>query len=100
MTESSLPLIIILVRLFDDFPGEGRVAGTVSVVVRRLDVRVHVYKCDDGTMSAMIEPSIGKGKPPVLVPGITTKNAAERILPAVVAMRAPREPRARDLSQK
>lgn len=60
-------------------------------------MRVHVYKHDEGRMVAVIEPTPGKGRPPVLVPGITTENVREKVLPEIVAMRAPRVPRQRQL---
>lgn len=60
-------------------------------------MRIHVYKQDDGGMSVLVEPSPGKGRPPVVITDITIWNAREKILPAVVAMRAPRVPRQRQL---
>lgn len=56
-------------------------------------MRVHVYKHNDGGMSVLIEPSAGKGRPPVVLQGITAANVRERVLPELVAARAPKEPR-------
>lgn len=60
-------------------------------------MRVHVYKEPGDTVSVFIEPSPGKGRPPVLLQGITPANVRGKILPELVAMRAPREPRHRQL---
>lgn len=56
-------------------------------------MRVHVYKQDDGQMSVFLEPSLGKGRSPVVFADITAANVKERILPAIVSMRAPKVPR-------
>lgn len=60
-------------------------------------MRVHVYKHDDGDMSVLLEPSPGKGRPPVVLQGITSENVREKVLPQLAAMRAPKEPRVRQL---
>lgn len=96
MTKSSLPLIIVLFVSLVLLPGEGRRLTFVSRVERRKDMRVHIYKNQDGTLTGFIEPSSGKGKPPVLVQALTPENAEAKILPAVQEMRSPRLPRGSD----
>lgn len=56
-------------------------------------MRVHIYKDDKGDLSAFVEPSPGKGRPPILVQGITPGNVVETVLPLITALRMPREPR-------
>ena len=63
-------------------------------------MRVRVYKTDEGELIALITPSPGKGKPPVLIRGITSTNVIDKVLPEVLAMRAPRSPRLRQLPQE
>lgn len=61
-------------------------------------MRVHVYKHPEGPMSVLIEPSPGKGRPPILLEGITPANVRGKVLPELAAVRAPKEPRPRQLS--
>lgn len=56
-------------------------------------MRVHVYKGDESTHQVFVEPSPGKGRPPVLLRGVTSENVVALVSPAVEAMRKPREPR-------
>lgn len=53
-------------------------------------MRIHIYKHPDGTMSGFVEPSLGKGKPPVFVQTLTAENVVAEILPVVQEMRRPR----------
>ena len=56
-------------------------------------MRVHIYKDDAGDLSAFVEPSPGKGRPPILLQGITAENVIEKVLPAIETLRQPRAPR-------
>lgn len=56
-------------------------------------MRVHVYKDDKGNLSALIEPSPGRGRAPVLLQGITEENVVREVLPVVEGLRGPRLPR-------
>lgn len=61
-------------------------------------MRVHIYKEPEGKVSVFIEPSPGKGRPPVLLQNLTPANVREKVLPVLMAARAPKEPRPRQLS--
>lgn len=56
-------------------------------------MRIHIFKRADGSLSVMLEPSIGKGLAPVLLQDITPDNVTEKVLPEVEKMRLPRAPR-------
>lgn len=56
-------------------------------------MRVHIYKGVEGRHQVFVEPSPGKGRPPVLLRGITSGNVVSAVLPAVEAMRKPKAPR-------
>ena len=53
-------------------------------------MRVHVYKSEAGELSAFVEPSPGKGRPPVFLKGITPENVVKELLPVITEMRRPR----------
>lgn len=53
-------------------------------------MRVHVYKAIDGELSVLVQPSPGKGRPPVLLAGITSENVVEQVLPIVQELRKPK----------
>lgn len=53
-------------------------------------MRVSIYKQEDGSMSAMVEASPGKGRPPVLIQDITGENVTARVAPVIDAMRRPK----------
>ncbi len=53
-------------------------------------MRIHIYKDETGALSALVEPSPGKGRHPVYLPRVTEENVAALVLPVVEAMRAPR----------
>lgn len=52
-------------------------------------MRVSVYKADDGRLSIWVEPSLGRGLPPVLLRNVTEKNVKEALLPVVERLRRP-----------
>ena len=56
-------------------------------------MRVHIYKDDKGDLSALVEPSPGKGRAPVLLQGITAGNVVREVLPVVQGLRGPKKPR-------
>lgn len=60
-------------------------------------MRVLVYKGEKGALSVFVVPSLGKGRAPVLIQAITPGNVAELVLPVILAMRKPREPRQAEL---
>lgn len=93
LTKFPHPLIIKLTLLLGQPSGMGVVVLFASAGIRRTTMRVHVYKDDKGDLSAFVEPSPGKGRPPVLLQGITEENVVRRVLPAVEEMRGPRTPR-------
>lgn len=53
-------------------------------------MRVRVYKNEDGTTDVLVEASLGKGRPPVLLKGVTPENIKTQVLPVVTAMRRPK----------
>lgn len=53
-------------------------------------MKVSVYKDAKGELSALIQASPGKGRPPMLLRGITLENVKSRVLPVVEAMRKPK----------
>lgn len=53
-------------------------------------MRVHVYKDAEGKLSAFVEPSPGKGRPPAFLKGITPANVVKELLPVITEMRRPR----------
>lgn len=93
LTKLPLPLIIMLVFCLSPSPGEGGATGTASAEVGRASMRIHVYKDPEGNLSVLVEPSVGKGKPPVLLHDITAETVAERVLPVVETMRLPKTAR-------
>lgn len=56
-------------------------------------MRVHIYKAADDTLSVFVQPSPGKGRPPVLLAGITSENVVQEVLPVVQELRKPKLPR-------
>ena len=52
-------------------------------------MRVHIYKRDEGQLTVMVEPTHGKGLPPVLLENVTAENVAEVVGPVIAAARAP-----------
>lgn len=53
-------------------------------------MRVSVYKRESGVLDVLVEASVGKGRSPRLLEGVTAENVVEKVLPVVVAMRRPR----------
>lgn len=53
-------------------------------------MKVSVYKGEGGVMDVLVEASIGKGRPPLLIQGITQENVIDKVLPVVNAMRRPK----------
>ena len=56
-------------------------------------MKVSIYKHEDGKMSALVQASVGKGLPPVVIQGITPENVEEKIAATVAELRKPRAPR-------
>ncbi len=56
-------------------------------------MRVSVYREDDGELSVLVQGSVGMGKVPVLLKGITAENIVERTSAVVVEMRRPKPAR-------
>lgn len=56
-------------------------------------MKVSVYKAEDGSMSVLVQASPGKGRPPVVLMGITPENVVAETLPVVEGMRRPKEVR-------
>lgn len=54
-------------------------------------MRVYVYAMEDGSMDVLVEPSIGKGRSPVLLKAVTREDIVARVGPLVDKMRGPRE---------
>ena len=54
-------------------------------------MKISIYKGREGVLSALVQASVGKGRPPVVLQGITRENVREKILPLVVKMRQPKE---------
>ena len=53
-------------------------------------MRIHIYKEEEGRMSVLVEPSPGRGQPPVLLQNITEANVVGEVRPVVDALRRPR----------
>lgn len=53
-------------------------------------MKLSIYKGERGELSVLVEASLGTGKPPVALSGITEENFVARVLPVVEAQR--REP--------
>ena len=64
------------------------------------NMRVSVYKLEDGAMAVLVEASPGKGFAPVLTHGVTPANVTELVRPVIDRMRRPKQPRrSRDASK-
>ena len=72
--------------------------GSGLLVIRSDEMRVHVYKDDEGNLSVFVEPSPGKGRAPVLLRGVTAENVVEQLLPVIEAARKPKASRASRVS--
>ncbi len=53
-------------------------------------MRVRIYKLEDGRLDALVEASVGKGRAPVLLQGITPENVVAEVGPVIEAMRRPK----------
>lgn len=60
-------------------------------------MKVSVYRLDGGGLSVLVQASVGKGRAPVLLQGITPENVVEKVLPVVAAFRGPKKPRQEEL---
>lgn len=56
-------------------------------------MKVSVYKEEGGAFSVLVQASPGKGRPPVLVVGVTAEEAKAEAVLLVDAMRGPRPPK-------
>lgn len=46
-------------------------------------MRVSVYKMEDGTTPVMVEASVGAGKPPLVLQGLTKDNFRDEVFRAI-----------------
>lgn len=46
-------------------------------------MRVLVYKAKEGKQDVLVQPSLGQGKPPVLLKGLTRENLKQEVAKAV-----------------
>lgn len=53
-------------------------------------MKVSVYLGPGGALSVLVQPSPGKGRPPVMIPGVTLENLTSKVSPVVEAMRKPK----------
>lgn len=53
-------------------------------------MRVRIYKDAEGSLSAFVEASPGKGRAPVLLLGVTPENVVAKVGPVIEAMRSPK----------
>ena len=53
-------------------------------------MRVMIYKGEKGALSALVEPSPGKGMIPVMVPAVTHEDVIGKVLPVITALRGPK----------
>jgi len=56
---------------------------------KETDMRVTVYKDTGKGQSIMVEPSLGSGKAPVVMQGVTKANLRENLLPVLAGLRRP-----------
>lgn len=56
-------------------------------------MKVSVYKDEEGSLSVLVQASLGEARAPILVGGVTLENIQEKVLPVIEAIRAPRSPR-------
>lgn len=50
-------------------------------------MKVSVYKLDDGTMDVFLEPSVGSGKSPRFLKGVTQESVVGAVLPVLRELR-------------
>lgn len=53
-------------------------------------MRVSVYKLEDGGLAVLVQSSPGKGRPPVMIGGVTLGNLTAKVLPVVKQLRKPK----------
>lgn len=63
----------------------------LSIAERGRDMRVSVYKLENGRQDVLVEASPGSGLAPVLIPNVTKEDIKSRVLPVVVEMRRPKQ---------
>lgn len=86
-----LPLIIIGSSFRSYLLGVGGYIGFVLRARKGKEMRIRVFKRDDGKMDVFVEPSPGKGKNPVFLERVTPENVAEEVLPVIIEMRRPKQ---------
>lgn len=55
-------------------------------------MKVSIFKLPGGRMDALVEATIGNGKPPVLLKDVTGLDIQERLAPVIREQRGPRQP--------
>ena len=92
MTKYPVSLIIILGVGEEGLLGKRGSPSRPHTLERRLDMRVMVYRMEEGSLAILIEPGRGQGLPPVYLPEVDPEDLAE-----TVAGELERIARARDL---
>lgn len=59
---------------------------------RGKNMKVSIFKLPDGSMDVLVEASVGSGKPPVLLQGVTEDDVVSRVRPVVDAQKGRRLP--------
>lgn len=69
--------------------GVGRTEPSVTKKGRETNMKVRVYPEEGGTFSVLIEPSIGRGLPPVLLQGLTKADLKGKVSTEIIRLRRP-----------